>query len=84
MGPRRSTLRAFAGRYAVAFGAATLFMASAVFAVNYIIDEKIDAIDRVDVTVASAPPEGANYLLIGSDTRSFVDTGAEEEAFGDE
>ena len=84
MSPRRSTLRAFAGRYAVAFGAAAVFMASAIFAVNYVIDEKIDSIDRVDVTVAGAPPEGANYLLIGSDTRSFVDTGAEEEAFGDE
>jgi LCP family protein required for cell wall assembly len=84
MGPRRSPLRAFAGRYAIALGAAAVFMASAVFTVNYIIDEKIDAIDRVDVTVASAPPEGANYLLIGSDTRAFVDTGAEQEAFGDE
>ena len=84
MGPRRSPLRAFAGRYAVAFGVATLLMGSAIFAVNYVIDEKIDAIDRVDVTVASAPPEGANYLLIGSDTRSFVDTDAEQKAFGDQ
>ncbi|HEY8217429.1 MAG TPA: LCP family protein [Acidimicrobiia bacterium] len=84
MGPRRSPLRAFAGRYAVAFGVATLFMAGAVVTVNYIIDEKIDSIDRVDVTVANAPPQGANYLLIGSDTRAFVDTGAEQEAFGNQ
>jgi LCP family protein required for cell wall assembly len=82
MGHRRSTLRAFAGRYAVAFGVATVFMVSAIVAVNYVIDQKLDSVDRVDVTVAKAPPQGANYLLIGSDTRAFVDTTAEEEAFG--
>ena len=84
MGPRRSPLRAFAGRYAVALGAATVFMASAIFAVNYVIDEKLDAIDRVGVTVAAAPPEGANYLLIGSDTRAFVDSESEQKAFGNQ
>ncbi|MEX2256660.1 MAG: LCP family protein [Acidimicrobiia bacterium] len=84
MGPRRSPLRAFAGRFGVAFGAATIFMGSAVFAVNYVIDQKLDSVDRVDVTVADAPPEGANYLLIGSDTRAFVESDAEHEAFGDQ
>ena len=83
MGSRRSPLRAFVGRYAIAFGAAAIFMGGAIFTVNYVIDQKLDAVDRVDVTVAAAPPEGANYLLIGSDTREFVDNEAEEEAFGD-
>ena len=83
MDSRRSPLRAFMGRYAIAFVAAVIFMGGAVFTVNYVIDQKLDAVDRVDVTVAAAPPEGANYLLIGSDTREFVDNEAEEEAFGD-
>ena len=29
------------------------------------------------------PPEGANFLLIGSDSREGVDTQLEEDAFGD-
>jgi LCP family protein required for cell wall assembly len=70
------------GRYAIAFGVAALFMGGAIFTVNYVIDEKLDAVDRVDVTLADAPPEGANYLLIGSDTREFVGNEQEEEAFG--
>ena len=82
MASRRSPLRAFVGRYAIAFGVAAIFMGGAIFTVNYVIDEKLDAVDRVDVTVAEAPPEGANYLLIGSDTREFVRNEAEEEAFG--
>jgi len=82
MAARRSPLRAFAGRYLIAFAAAAVFMGGAVFAVNYVIDRKLDAVDRVDVTVAEAPPEGANYLLIGSDTRAFVESDTEEEAFG--
>ena len=73
MSTRRSPLRAFAGRLAVAFGAAVFFMGSAIVAVNYVIDQKLDSVDRVNVTVADAPPQGANYLLIGSDTRAFVD-----------
>ena len=84
MSQRRSPLRAFAGRYAVAFGVATVFMVSAIVAVNYVIDEKLDSVDRVDVTVAKAPPQGANYLLIGSDTRAFVESAAEQKAFGSE
>jgi LCP family protein required for cell wall assembly len=82
MASRRSPLRAFVGRYSIAFGVAAIFMGGAIFTVNYVIDEKLDAVDRVDVTVAEAPPEGANYLLIGSDTREFVGNEAEEEAFG--
>lgn len=82
MASHRSPFRAFVGRYAIAFGVAAIFMGGAIFTVNYVIDEKLDAVDRVDVTVADAPPEGANYLLIGSDTREFVQNEAEQEAFG--
>ncbi|MCJ7672968.1 MAG: LCP family protein [Acidimicrobiia bacterium] len=83
MTARRSPLRAFTGRFGVAFLTAVLFMGGAIFAVNYVIDTKLDAVARVKVSVADAPPEGANYLLIGSDTRAFVDNPGEQEAFGD-
>jgi LCP family protein required for cell wall assembly len=84
MATRRSPLRAFTGRFGVAFVVAALFMGGAIFAVNYVIDTKLDAVARVSVSVADAPPEGANYLLIGSDTRAFVQDQDEQEAFGDQ
>ena len=83
MAARRSALRAFTGRFGVAFLAAAVFMGGAIFAVNYVIDTKLDAVARVKVSVADAPPEGANYLLIGSDTRAFVENAGEKQAFGD-
>ena len=82
MAQHRSAFRAFGRRALVALVIASLFMGGAVFAVNYVIDQKLEGVARVDVSLASAPPEGANYLLIGSDTRAFVDNSAEEEAFG--
>jgi len=83
MADRRSPLRAFTGRFGVAFLVAALFMGGAIVAVNYVIDTKLNAIARVKVSVADAPPQGANYLLIGSDTRAFVSTPGEQQAFGD-
>lgn len=84
MAKHRSAFRAFGTRLVVALVVATLFMGGAVFAVNYVIDRKLDSVARVDVSVASAPPEGANYLLIGSDTRAFVENATQQEAFGDQ
>ncbi|MFO7589450.1 MAG: LCP family protein [Acidimicrobiia bacterium] len=84
MARNRSALRAFVRRLVVALVVATLFMGGAVFAVNYVIDRKLDDVARVDVSLATAAPEGANYLLIGSDTRRFVSNSFDEEAFGDE
>ncbi len=83
MAARRPPLRAFTGRFGVAFLVAALFMGGAIVAVNYVIDTKLDAVARVKVSVADAPPQGANYLLIGSDTRAFVDNPDEQQAFGD-
>jgi LCP family protein required for cell wall assembly len=34
------------------------------------------------LTLAEPPPGGANYLIIGSDTRSFVDSPSDESAYG--
>ncbi len=67
-----SSVRAFFRRYVIALGASATLMVGTVVAVNYVIDRKLDAVDRVKVDIAAPPPEGANYLLIGSDTRAFV------------
>ena len=53
------------------------------FAVNYVFDETLAKAAKVQVDTAPAPPEGANYLVIGSDTRAFVAGEEDERAFGD-
>lgn len=82
MASTNSPLRAFPFRLVVALAVTTSLMVVGIVGVNLAIDSKLSVIKRVDVAVASAPPEGANYLLIGSDTRSFVQGSTEEEAFG--
>ena len=81
MASTNSPLRAFPFRLAVALAVTTSLMVVGIVGVNLAIDSKLSVIKRVDVAVAAAPPEGANYLLIGSDTRSFVQGSTEEEAF---
>ncbi|MET0894670.1 MAG: LCP family protein [Acidimicrobiia bacterium] len=78
-----SSLRAFAGRYVIALFLALALTATGVAAVNREINHRIVAIKRVPVDVAKAPPDGANYLLIGSDTRAFVNSQGDVDAFGD-
>lgn len=77
-----SLLRAFARRYVIALGLAALTMVLAVVMVNYVFNEKFNKIERVDVDTVVAPTSVANYLLIGSDTRAFVNDAEDEAAFG--
>ncbi len=82
MALRRSALRALSGRYLIALGVAAVVMTTGVVTVNYVINNKLSGVKRVKVREAPAPPKGANYLLIGSDTRAFVKTKGEQQAFG--
>jgi LCP family protein required for cell wall assembly len=75
--------RGFWGRCLIAVVVASAFMGSAVALVDRGITDRVQKIRRVHLTLASVPPGGANYLIIGSDTRSFVDNSAEAAAFGD-
>lgn len=53
--------------------------------VNVLLEIKLASADRVAVTLFDTPSGGgANYLLIGSDTRAFVSDPQDAEAFGDE
>ena len=51
--------------------------------VNNYIDEEIDSIPRVALATSTVENNGANFLIIGSDSREFVTSGEEAEAFGD-
>ena len=65
--------RGFGGRLLIAVLVASVFMTSAVALVDRGITDRVANIRRVKLTLAAAPPGGANYLIIGSDSRAFVD-----------
>ena len=77
-----AALRAFGGRYLIALVLAIVLTGTAVATVDREITRRVDDIKRVDLVVASPPPQGANYLILGSDTREFVSNEIDEEAFG--
>ena len=78
-----SALRAFSGRIVIAIVVCALVMTAAVFRVNAYIDDRIDDIPRMQLNTAAASANGINFLIIGSDTRSFVQSEEDEEAFTD-
>src|SRR6266511_2107590 len=86
VGTARSGVRAWLRTYVIALSVATAATVGGLAGVNFLYDQKVKNIERVDVKVDANtdPAEPANFLLIGSDTRGFVDTAEEEEAFGDE
>jgi LCP family protein required for cell wall assembly len=81
----RSFPRILLGRFAVALAVALPIVLGGVIGVNVFIDRKIDSIPRVQLRTAdnTDPGEPANFLLIGSDTRAFVENPLEREAYGD-
>jgi LCP family protein required for cell wall assembly len=82
MALRRTVFRAFSRRYLIALAVAAVLMSSAVVVTNYVISDTLSGVKRVHVRVALAPAGGANYLLLGSDTRAFVHNAQQQQAFG--
>jgi LCP family protein required for cell wall assembly len=78
-----SPLRAFLGRFLISLLVATIVVTAVVVVTNREIDSRIAKIPRVHLALAAPPPEGANFLLIGSDTREFVDNSDDATRFGD-
>ncbi len=76
-------MRAFGGRFAIALVLSALITTAAVASVNREINSRVRKIHRINLVVANPPPAGSNFLIIGSDTRSFVDNPADVTAFGD-
>jgi LCP family protein required for cell wall assembly len=80
---RRSRLASFGTRLVVALVITAGLATAGVVVVNRTIDHEVDRIPRVAVDTAPEPDGGANYLLIGSDSRQFVETDDEATGFGD-
>jgi LCP family protein required for cell wall assembly len=75
----------FLRRFAIALVVAVVISGSVVVAANVVENQKLSGIARIDlpnVLSPGKPGAPANYLIIGSDSRSFVDTPAEARAFG--
>ena len=82
-----SSLRTFLRRFVVAFVVAAVISGAGVVAANVLENQKLSSILRIDLPNVLAPGKPgapANYLIIGSDSRQFVDTPAEAKAFGNE
>jgi LCP family protein required for cell wall assembly len=77
-----SSARAFAGRLVIALVVGSLLMTAAVAGVDREVGRKLDRIPKIELLTAPLRPGGANYLLVGSDTRDFVSNELEAEAFG--
>jgi LCP family protein required for cell wall assembly len=81
--PAGGAARAFAGRFLIAVVVGALLMGAAVTGVNEEVGRKLDRIPKIELTTAPVPPGGANYLVVGSDSRAFVGNELEATAFGD-
>jgi LCP family protein required for cell wall assembly len=81
-----SSLRIFFNRVLVAFVVALVVSGGVIAGATVIEDRRLSSIHRIklpdNILADSKPGEPANYLIIGSDTRSFVDTPGEAQAFG--
>ena len=73
----------FVGRSVISLAVVSALVVTGVAVVNRGIDDRVAKISRVKLTLADAPPGGANYLIIGSDTRAFVDNSNLASQFGD-
>jgi len=78
----RTPGRGFLRRYAVALGVVVAVVIGSIVAINVLIDQKLSTVSRVHLQLASAPSDGGNYLLIGSDTRAFIKNANDQRAFG--
>jgi LCP family protein required for cell wall assembly len=72
-------------RVLIALVVCTGSVVGAVFVVNSYIDDEIDGIPRVPLVTSSVETNGVNFLIVGSDSRAFVEAegGVSAEQFGD-
>jgi polyisoprenyl-teichoic acid--peptidoglycan teichoic acid transferase len=75
--------RVFSRRYLIAFVAALVAVVSSVVVLNTKVNDTLAATKRLGgLTFPEGPAEGGNYLIIGSDSRAFVQDAAQAQAFG--
>lgn len=75
--------RPFVSRYLVALGVTFVTLCTGVVAVNVAVNQKIAGIGRVDgLELPSSPGKAGNFLVLGSDSRAFVENQTQIDAFG--
>lgn len=78
-----ATRRTFLFRFLVASAAALVVMTASIVYLNVQVGQTLDRTTKIpDLVFPEGPAEGGNYLLIGSDTRAFVENQTQAEAFG--
>src|SRR5712692_7452627 len=80
--PVTAAFRTLALRCGIALLVCAVATTAAVVAANRYIDSKIAAIPRIALATATSAGHGTNYLVIGSDSRSFVHDAGAAAAFG--
>jgi LCP family protein required for cell wall assembly len=75
--------RVFRRRFVVACAAALAIMVASIVVLNVKVNQTLADTKRIgNLTFPDGPAEGGNYLVIGSDSRSFVTDEAQKQAFG--
>jgi len=75
--------RVFRRRFVVACAAALAIMVASIVVLNVKVNQTLADTKRIgNLTFPEGPAEGGNYLVIGSDSRSFVTDEAQAKAFG--
>ena len=76
--------RRLAGRALIAAAVTTALVAGGVLVANRVVDDRLDRVKRVHVGGLDVPAPGApmNVLVVGSDSRAFVDDRQQADAFG--
>jgi len=79
--------RAFAQRFLLALVITSVFTVSGIGTAYWVAADKIDDAKKADLDPGTLTEveggEPANFLIIGSDTRAFIDNAIDEEHFGD-
>jgi LCP family protein required for cell wall assembly len=79
---RRAAVGRFASRFIVALVIFGALVTGGVVMVNLAIAREVHRIPRLSVKTEPEPTGGANYLIVGSDSRAFVDTPEDAQVFG--
>src|SRR5262245_41589718 len=81
--PFGARLRTLSGRVVLALAVCVVVVGAGVVVVNRYIDDQVDKIPRVAVSTSPVGAHGMNFLIIGSDSRSFVNNETDYKAFSD-
>ncbi|HEV7685202.1 MAG TPA: LCP family protein [Acidimicrobiia bacterium] len=81
--PSPSSGRVFLWRLALAFVLTSTAAAVGLGGSSFVLEHKFAQANSVKVDLDSALPGSINILLLGSDSRAFVDDTADEKSFGD-